>query len=90
MDIEVIANGEKQPLLSDVGLIARVHYAEENLWQTRRHDVIGLQNLIRREDSLVHVAEERERNANLLSKSGVGCATLYAYSGDDRVTWRSA
>ena len=46
-------------------------------------DVIGLQNLIRREDSLVHVAEERERNANLLSKSGVGCGTVYANSEDD-------
>jgi len=46
-------------------------------------DVIGLQNLIRREDSLVHVAEERERNANLLCKSGVGCGTVYADSEDD-------
>jgi hypothetical protein len=48
-------------------------------------DVIGLQNLIRREDFFVHVAEKRERNPNLLCKSGVGCGTVNANSQDDCV-----
>ena len=42
MDVEVIANGEKQPFLSDVGLIALVPDAWEDLWQPRHHVVSRL------------------------------------------------
>jgi glycosyltransferase involved in cell wall biosynthesis len=39
---EVIANGDKQPLLSDVGLIALVPDEWEDLWQPRHHVVSRL------------------------------------------------
>src|ERR1700735_1977188 len=48
--------------------------------------VVGLQDLVRGEDFFVHVAEEREGDANLLCESGVCGGTVDADTEDDCVT----
>lgn len=48
-------------------------------------DVIGLQDLIGRENLLVHVTEEWKRNTDLFCESGVGGGTVDADSEDDGI-----
>jgi hypothetical protein len=48
-------------------------------------DVIGLQNLVRGEDFLIHVAEQREGDPDLLGECGVGGGTVNADAEDHGV-----
>jgi hypothetical protein len=41
-------------------------------------DVVALQDAVRSQHLVVHVAEKREINANLLGERGIGCGTIHA------------
>lgn len=47
--------------------------------------IVGLQYLVRRQHFLVHVAEKRKRDSDLLGECGVGGGTVDADSEDDGV-----
>jgi hypothetical protein len=47
--------------------------------------IVGLQNLVGRQHFLIHVAEERKGNTDLLRECGVGGGTVDADSEDDGI-----